>query len=98
VSKVLAVLKRKNIRLNTKSVIKIFSFIHTRFISSLPFRSPGRRLGTFTTTNLMNITLVSLEWEYISEYFTANIAGIFPLGSSLFVHFHVPVQSILEII
>ena len=38
VSKVLAVLKkRKNICLNTKLVIKIFSFIHTRFIFAFSF-------------------------------------------------------------
>jgi hypothetical protein len=44
----------------------------------------------------MDFALMGLEWKYIAEYFTANIAGVFPLGSSLFVHSHMPVQSILE--
>ena len=92
VLKVLAVLKReKNICLNTKLVIEIFSFIHTRFISSLPFRSPGRRLGTFPTTNLMDFALMGLEWEYIVEYFTTYITSIFPFRASSFVRLDVVV-------
>jgi hypothetical protein len=46
----------------------------------------------------MDFALMGLEWKYIAECFTANIAGVFPLGSSLFVHSHMSVQSILEII
>jgi hypothetical protein len=94
VLKVLAVLKReKNICLNTKLVglIEIFSFIHTRFISSLPFRSPGRRLGMFPTTNLMDFALMGLEWEYIVEYFTTYITSIFPFRASSFVRLDVVV-------
>jgi hypothetical protein len=92
--------EKKNICLNTKLVIEIFSCksIHTRFISSLPFCSPSWRLGTFTTANLMDIALVSLEWEYVPEYFTTNFACIFPFGTTSLVNFHMPVQSILEII
>ena len=54
-----------SVNVNTKLVIEIFSFksIHTRFISSLPFRSPGCRLGTFPTAALMDIALVGLEWK-----------------------------------
>jgi hypothetical protein len=92
VLKVLAVLKReKNICLNTKLVIEIFSFIHTRFISSLPFRSPGRRLGTFPTTNLIDFALMGLEWKYIVEYFTTYITSIFPFRASSFVRLDVVV-------
>jgi hypothetical protein len=61
----------------------------------LSFRSPGRRLGAFTTTDLMNIALVCLEWEYIPEYFTTLITCIFPFGTTFLVHFHVAVQIIL---
>jgi hypothetical protein len=66
-------------------------YIHTWFISSLPFCSPGRRLRTFPTTNLMDFALMGLEWEYIAEYFTTYITSIFPFGTTSLVRLDVVV-------